>query len=163
MYIRGGVEDTRFKAKNAKKNPRPSQGQPFRGQTLSRPSTGMLEVKAKNQGHRRKCSPKKGLQNFFSGVLQKKVFKQFFQAISKKKIFKNFFQVIYKILTIQKYYCPRAEDKVIFEDLRLREQSQGLDLRGRGHGLQNVSSRPRTSSRTPPLVYIHIFFFFDET
>ena len=35
------------------------QGQPFRGQTLSRPRTGMLEAKAKDQGHKRKCSPKK--------------------------------------------------------------------------------------------------------
>ena len=56
-----------------------SQGQPFWGQTLLRPSTGMLE--AKDQGHRRKCSPKK-----------KKVFKKFFQAISKKKINKIFFR-----------------------------------------------------------------------
>ena len=37
----------------------PSQGQPFRGQTLSRLRTGMLEAKAKDQGHKRKCSPKK--------------------------------------------------------------------------------------------------------
>ena len=35
------------------------QGQPFRGQTLSRPRKGMLEAKAKDQGHSRKCSPKK--------------------------------------------------------------------------------------------------------
>ena len=41
------------------KNPWPSQGQLFRGQTLSRPRTGMLEAKAKDQGHKRKCSPKK--------------------------------------------------------------------------------------------------------
>ena len=41
------------------------QGQPFRGQNLSRPRTGMLEAKAKDQGHRRKCSPKKSLQKFF--------------------------------------------------------------------------------------------------
>ena len=33
------------------------QGQPFQGQNLSRPRTGMLE--AKDQGHSRKCSPKK--------------------------------------------------------------------------------------------------------
>ena len=32
----------------------------------------------------------------------------------------------------------------------LRGQSQGLELRGQGQGLQNVSLRPRTSSRTPP-------------
>ena len=30
----------------------------------------MLEAKAKNQGHSRKCSQKKGLQKFFSGNLQ---------------------------------------------------------------------------------------------
>ena len=42
------------------------QGQPFRGQTLSWPKTGMLE--AKDHGHRRKCSKK----IFFSGDLQKK-------------------------------------------------------------------------------------------
>ena len=36
------------------------QGQPFPGQTLSKPRTGMLE--AKDQGHSRKCSQKnKGL------------------------------------------------------------------------------------------------------
>ena len=36
----------------------------------------------------------------------------------------------------------------IFEDLRPR--GQGLDLRGQGQGLQNVSSR------TPPLVKMHV-------
>ena len=47
------------------------QGQPFRGQTLSRPRTGMLEAKAKDQGHSRKCSPKKKRSSkSFSGNLQ---------------------------------------------------------------------------------------------
>ena len=63
------------------------QGQPFRGQTLSRPRRGIL--KAKDQGHKRKCFPKKtfkkiffrrspnkkqkkGLQTNFSGKLQTK-------------------------------------------------------------------------------------------
>ena len=47
------------------------QGQPFRGQTLSRPRTGMLEAKAKDQGHSRKCSPKKKrFQKSFSGDFQ---------------------------------------------------------------------------------------------
>ena len=74
IAIRGGVEDTRLeaKAKDTKKIRGQGQGQPFRGQTLSRPRTGMLEAKAKDQGHSRKCSPKKkkGLQKFFSGDLQ---------------------------------------------------------------------------------------------
>ena len=36
-----------------------SQGQPFQGQTFLRPRTGMLEAKAKDQRHSRKCSQKK--------------------------------------------------------------------------------------------------------
>ena len=76
--IRGGVEDTRLEAKDTKKIR--GQGQLFRGQTLSRTRTGMLEAKAKNQGHKRKCSPKK-----------KKVFTKIFQAISTKKRFPNHF------------------------------------------------------------------------
>ena len=57
VFSRGGVEDTRLKAKDTKKLRGQGQGKPFRGQTLSRPRTGMLEAKAKDQGHRRKCSP----------------------------------------------------------------------------------------------------------
>ena len=62
---RGGVEDTTLgaKAKDTKKFRGQGQGQPFRGQTLSRPRTGMLE--AKDQGHRRKCSPKKRSSKLF--------------------------------------------------------------------------------------------------
>ena len=89
------------------------QGQPFRGQTLSRPRTGTLE--AKDRGHKRKCSPKKkkglhknfsgdlqkrkkkGLHKNFSGDLQKrkkKVFTKIFQAISTKKRFPKTFSSI---------------------------------------------------------------------
>ena len=59
------------KAKDTKQIRGQGQGQPLRGQNLSRPRTGMLEAKAKNRGHRRKRSPK-----------IKKVFKNIFQAIS---------------------------------------------------------------------------------
>ena len=112
LDTRGGVEDTRLeakvKAKDTKKNRGQGQGQPFRGQTLSRPRTGMLEAKAKDQGHKRKCSPKsqkffrrspkikkkKGLHKNFLGDLQKKkkkVFTKIFLAISTKTRFpKNF-------------------------------------------------------------------------
>ena len=55
VAARGGVEDTRLEAKDTKKIRGQGQGQPFRGQTLSRPRTEML----KDQGHKRKCSPKK--------------------------------------------------------------------------------------------------------
>ena len=67
MVNRGGVEDTRLEAKDTKKIQ--GQGQPFRGQTLSRPRTGMLEAK-----------------DTAASVLQKNfkkmVFKKVFQAIS---------------------------------------------------------------------------------
>ena len=69
IIIRGGVEDTRLeaKAKDTKKirGQGQGQGQPFRGQNLSRPRTGTLEAKAKDQGHRRKCSPKKKSSKIF--------------------------------------------------------------------------------------------------
>ena len=100
-YIdRGGVEDTRLeaKAKDTKKIRGQGQGQPFRGQTLSRPRTGMLEAKAKDQGHKAQVlskKKKKGLHKNFSGDLQKKkkkkVFTKIFQAVFTKKRFpKNF-------------------------------------------------------------------------
>ena len=96
---RGGVEDTRLEAKAKDTKKIRGQGQPFRGQTLSRPRTGMLEAKAKDQGHKAqvlsKKKKKKGLHKNFSGDLQKKkkkkVFTKIFQAISTKKRFpKNF-------------------------------------------------------------------------
>ena len=72
LTTRGGVEDIRVEAKanDTKKIRDQGQGQPFRGQTLSRPRTGMLEAKANDHGHSRKCSQKKkkkGLQKSFSG------------------------------------------------------------------------------------------------
>ena len=80
---RGGVEDTRLEAKVKDTKKIQGQGQPFRGQTLSRPRTGML--KAKDQGHKCKCSPKKkGLHKNFSGDLHKKTFsKNFFRRSTK--------------------------------------------------------------------------------
>ena len=79
---RGGVEDTRLEAKAKDTKKIRGQGQPFQGQTLSRPRKGMLEAKAKDEGHKRKCSPKKK---------KRKVFTKIFQAISTKKRFpKNF-------------------------------------------------------------------------
>ena len=49
IICRGGVEDTRLEAKDSLSEDRPcrsqGQGQPFRGQTLSRPRTGMLKTK----------------------------------------------------------------------------------------------------------------------
>ena len=81
LFIKGAVEDTRLEAKDTKKIP---------GQTLSRPRTGMLEPKAKDQGHKCKCSPKKRPP------------KKFFMRSPKKNGLKIFFQPIYNILITQK-------------------------------------------------------------
>ena len=109
LLARGGVEDTRLeaKAKDTKKirGQGQGQGQPFRGQTLSRPRTGMLEAKAKNQGHKRqvlsKKKKKKGLHKNFSGDLQKKkkrssqkFFRRSLKKKKKKKVFTKIFQAI---------------------------------------------------------------------
>ena len=62
---------TRGQGQGRKKIRGQGQGKPSRGQTLSRPRTGMLEAKAKDQEHSGKCSPKKkGLQKSFSGNLR---------------------------------------------------------------------------------------------
>ena len=67
VYTRGGVEDTRLeaKAKDTKKIRGQGQGQPFRGQALSRPRTGKLEAKAKDQGHSAGVLKKRSLKKFF--------------------------------------------------------------------------------------------------
>ena len=83
VVIRGGVEDTGLEAKAKDTKKIRGQRQPFRGQTLSRPRTGMLE--AKNQGHKAQVLSKKKKNK------KKKVFTKIFQAISTKKRFpKNF-------------------------------------------------------------------------
>ena len=136
MSTIGGVEDTRLeaKAKDTKKIRGHGQGQPFRGQTLSRPRTGMLEAKAKDQGHKRKCSPKKkGLHRNFLGDLQKKglhknflgnleekkkVFTKIFQAISTKKRFpKTFSSDLHEILTIQNIVLSSSRGQANFRGL----------------------------------------------
>ena len=129
-----------------KKNPRPRPRTAF-------PRTDTLEAKDRNargQGHKRKCSPKKkGLQKIFSGDLQKKkgLHRNFSSDLHKNTFSKKIFKDSTKFQQFKKYCCPRAEDRPIFEDLRPR---------GQGQGLQNTSSRPRTSSRTPPLVMMQL-------
>ena len=95
ILSRGGVEDTRLEAKtkDTKKIRGQGQGQPFRGQTLSRPRTGMLE--AKDQGHKRLCSPKK-----------KGPHTKIFRAISKKKkgLHKNFSSDLHKQTFSKKFF-----------------------------------------------------------
>ena len=98
---RGGVEDTRLEAKDTKKNPR----------LRPRPRTALLRTdpieakdrnvrgKAKDQGHRRKCSSKKKKRKVFKNFFQaKKVFKKiFFQAISNQGKQKRSLQIFREV------------------------------------------------------------------
>ena len=117
----------------------------------------MLEAKAKDQGHKRKCSSKKKVfTKIFQAISKKKIHKNFSSNLHKKNVFQIIFQALHKILTIQKIVLSSSRGQANFGGLeasRPRPRPR-LDLRGQGQGLQNLSSRtssrPRTSSRTPP-------------
>ena len=144
-------QEARGQGQGHKKNPRPRPRTAF-------PRTDTLEAKDRNargqgQGPRTQAQvpskKKKGLHKNFSSDLHKKRFPKNFSSASQN--FNN----------SKNSAVLEPEDRPIFEDLRPRGQGQGLDLRGQGQGLQNVSSRPRTSSRTPPLLitpYVQLIF-----
>ena len=118
---RGGVEDTRLeaKAKDTKKIRGQGQGQPFRGQTLTRPKTGMLE--AKDQGHKRKYPPKKkrAFTKCFQAISKKKKrsSQKFFKRSPQKNVFQRIFQALHKILTIQKIVLSSSRGQANFRGL----------------------------------------------
>ena len=105
VITRAGVEDIRLeaKAKDTKKIQGQGQGQPFRGQTLSTPRTGMFE--ANDQGHKRKCSPKKkkDFHKNLSGDLQKED-KNFSGDLQKKGLHKNFSGDLHKKTFSKKFF-----------------------------------------------------------
>ena len=132
LPCRGGVEDTRLeaKAKDTKKIRGQGQGQPFRGQTLSRPRTGMLEAKAKDQGHKaqvlsKKKKKKTSSQKFFRRSPKKKKKKKkkkrssqkFFKRSPRKNAFQKIFQPLHKILTFQKIVLSSSRGQANFRGL----------------------------------------------
>ena len=92
----------------------------------------MLEAKAKDQGHKRKCSPKKkkkGLHKNFLGDFQKKKksSQKFFKRSPQESVFQRIFQALHKILTIQKILLSSSRGQANFR------------------GLEASRPRPRTS------------------
>ena len=112
---RGGVEDTRLEAKAKAKDTKKirgqgqGQGQPFRGQTLSRPRTGMLEAKAKDQGHKAQVLSKK--------KKKKRSSQKFFKRSPRKNAFQKIFQPLHKILTFQKIVLSSSRGQANFRGL----------------------------------------------
>ena len=113
LITRGGVEDTRLeaKAKDTKKirGQGQGQGQPFRGQTLSRPRTGMLEAKAKDQGHKAQVLSKK--------KKKKRSSQKFFKRSPLKNVFQKIFQALHKFLTFQKIVLSSSREQANFRGL----------------------------------------------
>ena len=116
----------------------------------------MLEAKTKDQGHKRKCSPKekkKGLDKNISGDLKKKkkkkrkkkVFTKIFQAISKKKkkkkekkgLYKKIFKQSPRKNVFQKIFQAPHKiftiQKIVLSSSRGQANFRGLE-----------ASRPRT-------------------
>ena len=126
MISRGGVEDTRLeaKAKDTKKIRGQGQGQPFRGQTLSRPRQECSRPRPRTKDTSASAlqkNKKRSLQKIFRrSQKKKKVFTKIFQAISTKKRFPKIFQALHKILTIQRGLeasMPRPRtSKCVLED-----------------------------------------------
>ena len=90
----------------------------------------MLEAKAKDQGHKCKCSPKKkGLHQNLLGDLQKNKKKRssqkFFRRSPQKNVFQKIFQVLHKILTIQKILLSSSREQANF---RGQGRLRGLHL-----------------------------------
>ena len=119
---RGGVEDTRLeaKAKDTKKIRGQDQGQPFQGQTLSRPRTGMLLAKAKDQGHKHKCSPKK-----------KRSSQKFFKRSPQKNVFQKIFQALHEILTIQKIVLSSSRGQANFRELEAKAKDLTFEAKAK--------------------------------
>ena len=117
---RGGVEDTKREAKAKKHKKVRGQGQPFRGQTLSRPRTGMLEAKDTGAG----VLQQKRSSKFFSGVIQKKkscpwLILSKLQKLTKNRL--NWFKTFCKNLKI----CP-----LLISPARNIKNLQKIDLTG---------------------------------
>ena len=96
------------------------QGQPFRGQTLSRPRTGMLEAKAKDTS---------------ASALQKKRSSQkFFKRSPQKNVFQKNFQALHKILTIQKILLSSSRGQANFRGLEASRPRPRTSKRPRSQG-----------------------------
>ena len=140
-----------MESKTQGSRPRPSTQKNLRPRPRTAlPRTDPLEARAMDQEHKRKCSLKKrSSRKFFKCSPKKKGVQKFFQAffLQKNDLQKFFSDKLQNFNNSRKQCCPRADDRVIFENLRL--QGQGLDLRDQDQGLQNVASKTPLCLPTP--------------
>ena len=109
----------------------------------------LSEVESRTQGSRPRTQKNSETKDTGASVLQKK----------KKKVFKNFFSGDLHLRkakkSLRKFSArfPAFINKLSTVQKIVLSSSRGQG-NFRGQGLQNVSSRPRTSSRTPPHVAV---------
>ena len=161
--VKSRTQGSRPRSKS-QKNPRPR---------THPPTTDPIEVKdriARGQGHSAEVFSQKKVNaqnvrkfsaNFRqSQKKQKKGLRPQIRIFSTKFLRKKFLFASSLACSKTKQHCSwhwyifnRSKNSAVLEPktCRVRGQSQGLHLRGLGQGLQIVSSRPRTFSRTPPL------------
>ena len=109
------------------KNPRPWPRTAF-------PRTDTLEAKAKDQGHKCKCSPKK----------KKKFSQKFFRRSPQKNVFQKIFQALHKILTIQKIVLFSSRGQANFRGLEAKDLTfEAKDFKMCPRGRPRGQGRPR--------------------
>ena len=110
----------------------------------------MLEAKAKDQGHKRKCSPKKkkkkGLHKNFSGELKKSLHKNFSGEFKKKKkrssqkffkrspqknVFQEIFQALHEISTIQLIVLSSSRGQANFRGLEAKAKDLTFEAKAK--------------------------------
>ena len=110
----------RAQGQGHKKNPRPR---------IAFPRTDTLE--AKDQGHKRKCSPKKKVfKKFFRQSPKKKSSQKFFRQSPQKNVFQKFFQALHKILTIQRIVLSSSRGQANFRGLEAKAKDFKMCPRG---------------------------------
>ena len=134
----------------------------------------MLEAKAKDQGHKRKCSPKKkkkrssqklfrrsprkkkkkkkkGLHKNFSGDLQKKK-KKFCKRPPLKNVFQKIFQALHKFLTFQKIVLSSSRGQANFRGLEASRPRTSKSVLEAKDVLEDSTSVTHVSTLTASLI-----------
>ena len=118
VITRGRVEDTRFEAKAKDTKKIQGQGQPFRGQALSRPRTKDTSASALQKKKKRSSQ-------------------KFFQRSPQKNVFQKIFQALHKILTIQKIVLSSSRGQANFRGLEAKDltfEAKDFKMCPRGQG-----------------------------
>ena len=106
--VESRTQGSRPRPKTEKKIRGQGQGQPFRGQTLSRQRTGMLQTKDTSASALQKKKKKRSSQKFFRRSPKKKKKKRersshkFFKRSPQKNVFQKIFQALHKIFNNSK-------------------------------------------------------------